>query len=150
MSNDDLAALPPKHVCPRLAGVHLTYVHSLGSRAGIAYHDRAAKPSVPGAVAYPPDASLVVKVVDLLAVRIELACKGDGRESTTTRRREWVLAFDAVQVTVPDAGVSSVSEEDQSVGKRLEPTLDGRLKGWIRLGVMVHDERLLGAVSTWR
>lgn len=147
LPNLDLPVTPAKHVRPLLTGVHLANVHPLGSGAGIGKDDGTPEAAVPRAVAHEPEARRVVEVVGLLTVGVELAREGELGQDAAARGREGLLLalrVDAVQVSVPDAGVSRVAEEDERVGERLEPVCDLRLEGLVGLGVVVHHECLCG------
>ena len=48
-----------------------------------------------------------------------------------------MLAFDAVEVTIEDAGVAVGSQEDEGVGEGFEEGLDGCFEGLVGLGVVV-------------
>lgn len=54
-----------------------------------------------------------------------------------------MLAFDAVEIAVPDAGVAGLAEKNEGVGERFEPVCDGGFESLIRLSVVVHDESLI-------
>lgn len=48
-----------------------------------------------------------------------------------------MLALDAVQIAVKDAGVAFRAEKDEGICERLEKGLNGRFKSLVGLGVMV-------------
>lgn len=53
-----------------------------------------------------------------------------------------MFAFDSVDVTIEETGVTVEAEENESVGERLEEWLDLSFKRLVWLGIVVHDESL--------
>ena len=75
-------------------------------------------------------------------LRLQLTFKHEARDDTAAGGRELVLALDAVQVAVPDAGVAINTEEDEGVCDGLEPVGDRGFESLVRLGAMAHDNGL--------
>lgn len=76
----------------------------------------------------------------LFAVGIELAGQTKCGELAAARGRERVIALDAVDITVKDAGVAFGAQEDEGIGKGFEEGFDGRFKSLVGLGVVVPRE----------
>ena len=53
-----------------------------------------------------------------------------------------MLALNAVEIAVEDAGVAGVAEEDQCVGEWLEEWLDGGFERLVGLGIVIHYQCL--------
>ena len=106
VTDDYLALLPTKYVRPNLTSMHLSDVHSLLARASIGHDHGAAEPSIPGPVSNPTDASCIIEIILLDPVRVELTGEGEVWKRTSTRRWEWVLAFDAIEIAVKEAWVA--------------------------------------------
>jgi hypothetical protein len=53
-----------------------------------------------------------------------------------------MLAFDAVQATIEEAGATAETEEGKSVGEGLEERLGKGFECLAWLGIMIHDEGL--------
>lgn len=141
-SNLNLPVIPPKHIRPLLPGMHLAYMHPLAARPGIAQHDRAPKASIPRAVPDEAKTRWEVKVLGLLAVCIQFASQDDFGQDAAAGWWEGVFAFDTKEVSVKDAGIAAVAEEDEGVGQWLEPISHGSLEGLVGLRVVIHYERL--------
>lgn len=88
------------------------------------------------------DAVGVVKVVVLFAVCVETAGQGHVGEFVSARWSFFVLAFDAVEISVEETGIAVVAEEDQRVGEGLEETFDWCLDCLTLLRVVVLHNRL--------
>jgi len=86
--------------------MHLTNVHSLGPRSGIAQHDCHSEPSIPGSIPYPTQTSSVVEVILLDAVRVEFTRESDVRKRAAAGWREGVFAFDAVDVAIEETWIA--------------------------------------------
>lgn len=91
----------------------------------------------------------MIKVVFLLTIAVVLA-RGDQASEATAHSwglgvRRWGVR--AEKVTVEDAGSAGTAEEDEGVGVREEPELDGGGEGLEGLGVVILDESLDFMVS---
>lgn len=53
-----------------------------------------------------------------------------------------MLALNAVEIAIEDAGVAGVAEEDQCVGEWLEEWLDGGFERLVGLGIVIHYQCL--------
>jgi len=113
-------------------------MHSLLTRTGIAHHNRKIKSAVQGVIAGPTNAGGVVEVILLDAIGVEFAGESKVRECTTTGGGKGVLAFDAVEVAVEEAGVTVKAEEDEGIGEGLKERLDRSFEGLVGLCVVVH------------
>lgn len=118
-------------------------MHPLLSRPGIAQHNGTAELPIPRAVPHPADAGRKVKIIPLHAIGIEFARESKVRQRAATGWREGVLAFDAVQVAVEEAGVAVDAEEDERVSEGLEEGLDGGFERLVGLGIVIHDKGLV-------
>ena len=135
--DDNSAGLPAQNICPDFASMYPADIHLLLTRSVIAHYAGEAVGPVPCACARPADAMSMIKVVVLLAVGIELTPQTKIRQFAPTRRATWLVAFNAVEITVEDAGIALAAEENQSICEGFEKRFDGRFEGLVRLGVMI-------------
>lgn len=85
----------------------------------------------------------VVEVVILLAIGVQLSCQGHVGKLVSARWRFLVLALDTVEISVEQARVAVISEEDERVCKWLEEALDGGSDSLSLLGVVVLHNGLI-------
>lgn len=140
LADSDLTLGPAQNVCPDLAGVQSTDFHPLCT-LGVAdaAYGRATIRSLFRALTHPSDALRVVKVIDLVTVRVVLP--STDHVVKLSDRLLWVLAAAAVQVTEKDAGVTIDAEQDHAVSDRLELRRHPALEGLTDLSVVVVDQR---------
>jgi hypothetical protein len=141
LTNCNLCALPPKHIRPPLTLMHLAHKHPLLAHPRIRDEHRTPIPPIPGAPPHPPHQIRLIKVIILLAVRVQLPRQTEVRDFALGRGRQPVVvdaALEAVDVAVEDAGIAGVAEEDQRVGVDGEPAGDGGGEGLGGLRVVVH------------
>lgn len=115
-SNLNLPIIPTQYIRPLLPSMHLAHMHPLAARPSIAQHNRTPEASIPRPVPHEAKTRWEVKVLGLLAVGIQFASQNDFGQNATAGRGEGVFAFDPKEVSVKDARIAAVAEEDKGVG----------------------------------
>ena len=137
---DDDRFVPAHHADPFLSGVARADVEALGTGQTVREHRRQSGAGV-GVVAFPRETDDVGRIEGVMLGAVgecaphghEQGKLGDGRQIAGLGR--------AKEIAPKDAGGSGLSQQDDGVGRRLEPRLDGGGQRLPRLGVVVFDER---------